>query len=227
MIGRRVNLAAPAGVALLVGITAFGLVACDTGDGKTLRNTVTPTTEPPPATEPLESVAIDENGVVGETAPPTSDDSDPETFTAVAPWVDGAPIDAIYTCEGDNISPAISWHGLPLGTAELAIVVTDDDAVTDGAPFVHWVVAGIAPEDISLIEGSVPQGAIEGVNSFGEVGWGGPCPPQGDGAHTYRFTVHALAQQVELANATPADVLIDFISDVTFARAEVTGTFER
>ena len=206
---------------------ALSLGACDTGDGKTLQSTVTPTTEPPPATEPLESVAIDENGVVGETAPTTADDRGPESFAMVAPWLDGAAIDPLYACDGDNISPAISWYGVPAGTVQLALVVTDDDAVIEGRPFVHWVVAGVSPDDVSIVEGSVPAGAIEAVNSFGEIGWGGPCPPQGDPAHTYRFTLHALAQQVELANATPADQLMGFISDVTFARTELTGTYAR
>ena len=219
----RAALAAVAQAAVLV----LAMGACDTGDGKTLRSTVTPTTEPPPDTEPLESVPVDGAAAIENTFPAASDDSDPQTFGVVAPWTDGEPIDALYTCDGENLSPALSWFGVPAGTVQLALVVVDDDAEIDGEPFVHWVVAGISPSDISIIEGSVPDGAIEAVNSFGEVGWGGPCPPAGSPAHTYRFVLHALAQQVELANATPADELLDYLGDVTFARAETTGTYAR
>lgn len=210
-----------------VAVVALALGACDTGDGKTLRNTVTPTTEPPPDTEPLESVPVDGADAIENTFPPDSGDSDPETFTLVAPWSDGAPVDALNTCDGTDLSPALSWQGVPAGTAQLAVVVVDEDAEVDGEPFVHWVVAGISPADRSIVEGSVPDAAIEAVNSFGDVGWGGPCPPPGDPAHTYRFVLHALAQQVELANATPADELLDYLGDVTFARAELTGTYAR
>jgi Raf kinase inhibitor-like YbhB/YbcL family protein len=218
---------AASATAAWVAVVGLALAACDTGDGKTLRNTVTPTTQPPPDTEPLESVPVDGAGAIENTFPSVTADSDPETFTVVAPWLDGGTIDALYTCDGDDLSPALSWQGVPPGTVQLALVVLDEDATIEDTPFVHWVVAGIAPDDISIIEGSIPDGAIEAVNSFGEVGWGGPCPPEGDEAHTYRFVLHALAQQVELANALPAAELLDYLGDITFARAETTGTYAR
>jgi Raf kinase inhibitor-like YbhB/YbcL family protein len=227
MIERGSSRRATFATAAFLAAVGLALGACDTGDGKTLRSTVTPTTEPPPDTEPLESLPVDGAGAIENTFPSAPDDSNPATFTVVAPWSDGGTIDALYTCDGDDISPALSWQGAPAGTAQLAVVVVDEDADDGGAPFVHWVVAGISPDELSLVEGSVPAGAIEAVNSFGEVGWGGPCPPAGDPAHTYRFVVHALAQQVELANATPADELLDYLGDVTFARAESTGTYAR
>lgn len=222
------------------------LGACDTGDGKTLKDTVVPTTIPPPDTTPLDSVAIDgeAGGVTADSLAANGDGTqlpivptEPAAgrMELIGPWNDGAEIDALYTCDGDDISPAISWMAVPEGTVELALVVVDDGA-TDGAsdaaaagdpPFAHWVIAGFDPEAISLAEGEVPIGSIQATNSFGDVGWGGPCPPVGDGSHDYRFTLHALAQQTELGNGVPADEMVPYLDDLTIATAELTGTYAR
>ena len=89
------------------------------------------------------------------------------------------------------------------------------------------MIAGFDPGAISLAEGEVPIGAIEATNSFGDVGWGGPCPPVGDGPHQYRFTLHALAQQIELGDGAPADEMMPYLDDLTIATAELTGTYAR
>ena len=209
---------------------ALVLAACDTGDGKTLR---TPTgTTTPPSTAPLSSVPIDATlpaedvEDVDLTIPLPTDDVDGE-FQMFGPWIEGAPIGVRYSCEGDNISPALSWASIPAGTTELAVAMIDESAEIDGRPFVHWVVAGIDPADISLLEGDVPLGAVQGVNSFEEIGYGGPCPPQGDPAHTYRITLYALNQQTELADGTPATDLLDFVEEVAIGSVDLTGTFVR
>jgi Raf kinase inhibitor-like YbhB/YbcL family protein len=224
----RHAIAAAAAVALLA--------ACDTGDGKTLKDTVVPTTLPPPDTAPLDSVAIDGaiDGAAGTGAAaegsalpivPTHAATGP--MQLIGPWNDDAPIDALYTCDGDDISPALSWRDVPDAVVELALVVVDDDAGDAGDPVVHWVIAGFDPMAISLAEGEVPVGAIEATNSFGEVGWTGPCPPLGDGPHGYRFKLHALAQQIELGDGVPADEIVPYLEDLTIAAAELTGTYER
>ena len=73
----------------------------------------------------------------------------------------------------------------------------------------------------------MPLGAVQATNSFGTVGWSGPCPPEGEPAHTYRVTMYALNQQVELADGTPADELLDFIEQVAIASTDVTATYQR
>jgi Raf kinase inhibitor-like YbhB/YbcL family protein len=217
------------------------LAACDTGDGKTLRNTVVPTTLPPPDTAPLESTALDGalDGApasgqlpsvtldVGSSAgaPPT--DPIAGEMQLVAPWNDGTAIDGAYTCDGDDTSPPLSWRNVPEGTAELALSVIDVSADSSAGPFVHWIVAGIDPSRSSLLAGAVPDGVIQATNSFGDVGWGGPCPPAGDQPHEYRFMLHALAQQVELGDGVPASEALPYVIDLTTATAEITGTYAR
>lgn len=220
---------------LVSGTVAVALLAaCDTGDGKTLKNTVVPTTLPPPDTTPIESVALDAAGEVGtgalggdSTLPVVPTEVAAGPMQLVGPWNEGAPIDVLYTCDGEGISPALSWRAVPDGAVELALVVVDDDAGTPADPVVHWVVAGFDPASISLVEGQIPVGAIQATNSFGEVGWTGPCPPIGDGPHDYRFKLHALAQQVELGDGVPADEAVDYLEGLTVAAAELTGTYER
>lgn len=223
------------GVAL--GVLGIGVVlaGCDTGDGKTLRNTVVPTTLPPPDTAPLESVEL-ESGEVGSILPgaeatdPVVVPTDPATgpMELIAPWLDGAPIDRIHTCDADDVSPALSWLSAPDEAVEMALGVVDISTVDDdGEPFVHWVIAGFDPATISLIEGEVPLGAIQATNSSDTVGWSGPCPPEGDGPHEYRFTLYALAQQIEFGDGVPADEILPYLSDIALATAEVTGTYER
>jgi Raf kinase inhibitor-like YbhB/YbcL family protein len=220
----------------LLAVAVLG--ACDTGDGKTLKDTVVPTTVPPPDTTPLDSVAIDgeSGGVVADSVPANAEGAPPIVPTEpatgemelTAPWNDGAAIDGLYTCDGEDISPAFSWRAVPVGAVELALVVVDDDGSAAGdREFVHWVIAGFDPGAISLAEGEVPIAAIEATNSFGEVGWGGPCPPVGDGPHEYRFTLHALAQQVELGDGAPANEMMPYLDDLTIATAELTGTYAR
>lgn len=214
-------------------VAVVGLLgACDTGDGKTLPDptgTVAPPTVPPPTTAlpgdvdgtlaslPLESPVSDSDAL-----PPTS----PSPFGIVAPWLDGGSIDPINTCDGDNLSPAMSWTGVPDGTIELAVALVDE-SIDNGPPFIHWVLAGLNPADISVIEGSTPLGAIQGLNFFGNIGYDGPCPPPGDPAHVYRLTIYALNQQVELADGTPATDLLNFVQTVAVASSDVTGTYVR
>lgn len=234
-LGRRTS--RPRSLAWAVaGLTALvGLVACDTGDGKTLpepNGTVAPLTVPPVTTlfapdagGTLASVPLDSD--IGDAA---GDDlgalpTPAGPFGVVAPWADGDPIEVINSCDGADLAPAISWHDVPEGTVQLAVALVDESV--DGTPFVHWVLAGLDPAEISVAEGTTPAGAIRGINSFGNIGYNGPCPPPGDAAHVYRLTVFALSQQVELMDGTDADQLLGFIDAVAFASTAVTGTFAR
>jgi Raf kinase inhibitor-like YbhB/YbcL family protein len=103
----------------------------------------------------------------------------------------GAAIPARFTCSGANVSPELTWRHVPRGATQLEVSVVDEDA--DG--FVHWSVRGLPPRARGVRGGHVlPPGAREGRNGFGKVGWSGPCPPRGDAAHHYLFTVTALGQ---------------------------------
>lgn len=216
------------------------LAACDIGDGTTLRDPVAPTTLPPPDTTPLETVPLDDtlpfddavlDGVPGVESIPApivtdendSTDTDLRVFT---PWADGGPIDVIHTCDGANISPALSWAGIPEGTQEMAVSLVDESNLSNGRPFVHWVMSGIDPDVDRLGEGEVPPGAVRGLNFFGEVGYTGPCPDPGT-TSTFTLTVFALNQQLELADGTPAAELLDVIATVALDSTRSTGTVTR
>jgi Raf kinase inhibitor-like YbhB/YbcL family protein len=103
----------------------------------------------------------------------------------------GSTIPGLYTCSGRDISPPLRWSGVPDGTRELALELIDPDA--PGGPFLHWALAGIRPTVRSLAAGeSIPPGAVAGTNSFGKIGYGGPCPPTGAKPHRYVFVLLAL-----------------------------------
>jgi Raf kinase inhibitor-like YbhB/YbcL family protein len=113
-------------------------------------------------------------------------------------FTDGSTIPPAYTCRGADISPPLSWVGIPAGTVELALVVRDIDADM----FAHWVVAGLSPAVGGLAEDSPPPG-VEATNDFGRGGWAGPCPPSG--THNYQFVVYALAQPSGLTPGLPGE----------------------
>ena len=209
---------------------ALSFAACDTGDGKQLQP-IDPA-DTTSSTVPLDS--IPGSGAAVETLPAASDDVAPPPtvadfgpFTLSAPWIDKTPIDTRYTCDGLDLSPALSWSGLPAGTEELAIAMVDESAVSDGQPFIHWVIAGIQPDEITLVEGETPSGATQAINFFGDVGYGGPCPPLGDDAHNYIFTIYALNMPLELADRTPATEFLDVIENAAIGSTDLTGSFQR
>jgi Raf kinase inhibitor-like YbhB/YbcL family protein len=121
-------------------------------------------------------------------------------FTLSSPeFADGAVIPARHTCDGEDISPRLTWSGAPEGTRSLALVMDDPDAPRGS--FTHWVVYDLPTDLKELGEGST-QGT-RGRNSFGKTGYGGPCPPPGDAPHRYRFTLYALdVPTLALANGT-------------------------
>jgi Raf kinase inhibitor-like YbhB/YbcL family protein len=209
---------------------AIGAIAgCDTGDGKQLK-AFDPADYPSQTTAPssiASDFTIDPSGEFGlpGSADPAAAAAEP--FSLVAPWVDGGTIDARSTCDGLDLSPALSWGGVPAGTAEVAIAMVDDSAVSEGQPFVHWVIGGLDPAEIAVSEGDVPPGALQALNFFGDVGYGGPCPPPGDEPHIYRLTAYALNQQLELADGELATEFLATIATISIASTDVTGTYQR
>lgn len=99
----------------------------------------------------------------------------------------GGNIPSVYTCDGKDISPPLTIEDVPAGAESLALVVDDPDA--PGQTFDHWLVWNIPPETTTISEGQQPKGTA-GENDFGDLTYGGPCPPSG--THTYRFKVYAL-----------------------------------
>jgi hypothetical protein len=142
-----------------------------------------------------------------------------QALTVTAPWRDGGPIDPVYTCKGDNVSPALTWTAAPAGTQEIAITLIDQDAGFD-----HWTMAGIAPSVTSLAENTPPEGAVAALNGSGTAGYAGPCPLSG-ATHTYRITVHYLSRALLMSSGGTAAAMRTAIDEATLATAQVTGTF--
>jgi Raf kinase inhibitor-like YbhB/YbcL family protein len=136
---------------------------------------------------------------------------------------DGGTIPTRYTCDGRNISPPIAWTGAE--GESTALVVTDPDA--PGGEFVHWIVY-LARRGGRFEEGALTRGAREGTNSFGQTGYGGPCPPEGDPPHHYRFTVYALPKGFShpAGDADPSDAVAD-IRSAAVAFGVLSATYGR
>lgn len=138
------------------------------------------------------------------------------------------PIPPRYSCDGQDVSPQLAWSGAPDGTASYAILMEDPDA--PGGTFVHWVYYDIPadtselPEAIAGDERPVP-GGTQGTNSFGSVGYGGPCPP--GGTHRYFFTVYALDVELGLAPGVTKDDFLDAAESHVLAQGTLMGTFGR
>jgi len=141
---------------------------------------------------------------------------------------DGGLIPARYTCDGPNVSPPLSWSGLPPGTKSLALVCEDPDA--PGKTWTHWVVYGIPPTTMQLAEGIVHEetlsnGGKQGKNDFGKIGYGGPCPPSG--THRYFFKLSALDSEISLEPGATKDQLLGAIDGHVLAQGELMGKYKR
>lgn len=139
-----------------------------------------------------------------------------------------------FGCAGGNRSPALSWRGAPDGARSFAVTCYDPDAPT-GSGFWHWIVLNLPLEVTELAagagsgpDGDLPDRAVQVVNDFGTVGYGGPCPPPGHGPHRYLFRVHAVSiEALAVDGATPPAVARFQLHAHTLATATVTGRCER
>jgi Raf kinase inhibitor-like YbhB/YbcL family protein len=144
-------------------------------------------------------------------------------------FADGATIPLVYTCAGEDKSPPLMWVGVPTGAKTLAIVVRDPDA--PGGSFVHWVLYNI-PAAVSELPAGLPkaesiaQGANQGVNGRGQIGYAGPCPPPG-APHHYHFRLYALDNRVGLKAGASADDVEGAIKGHVLGSTELVGTFGR
>ena len=137
----------------------------------------------------------------------------------------GATIPAKYTCDGDETSPPLEWPTVPDGTKSLALLMEDPDAPS--GTFVHWTVYGIPVTARRFEEGKPPPGSSQGENSFGDDRYGGPCPPEGDKAHRYVFSLYALRADLELDAGAKPDEVASAIKGQALARGQLIGTFKR
>jgi Raf kinase inhibitor-like YbhB/YbcL family protein len=146
-------------------------------------------------------------------------------FTLTSPeFAEGGRIPRRFSCDGDDVSPPLSWRGLPDGAVSLALVVDDPDA--NG--FVHWLAYNIdASKTGSLPAGwsGQPDAAAQGTNGFGRLGYGGPCPPSGE--HRYRFRLLALDTLLELPHGPRAADLLAATEGHVLGEARLTASYRR
>ena len=141
----------------------------------------------------------------------------------------GAPIPPDFSCDAGDHSPALAWSGAPAGTKSYVLIVEDPDAPM--GTFVHWVVFNL-PADASGMAADAPKtaeladGARQGNNGMGAVGYKGPCPPPGK-THHYHFELFALDTTLDTPSAGDAASLRAAMQNHVKASTGLVGTFER
>ncbi|HEX9942219.1 MAG TPA: YbhB/YbcL family Raf kinase inhibitor-like protein [Thermoanaerobaculia bacterium] len=137
-----------------------------------------------------------------------------------------------FTCEGDDISPALAWTGVPPAAQSLALIVDDPDAPDPKAPkttWVHWVLYDLPSSATGLPQGvaprDLPPGTREGLNDWKRTGYGGPCPPVG--RHRYFFKLYALDTVLADLHQPTKSKLEDAMDGHVLARAELVGTYQK
>ncbi len=136
---------------------------------------------------------------------------------------EGKPIPAKYTCDSTNVSPALSWSGFPEKTKSFAIIMNDPDA--PNGDWVHWVMYNI-PDTVNSFEEKLDVAkinAIDGLNSWGEKGYNGPCPP--DGAHRYVFKLYALDKILIAKEGMDKEELLQAMKGNILSEATLTGLY--
>jgi Raf kinase inhibitor-like YbhB/YbcL family protein len=145
-------------------------------------------------------------------------------------FTNGQSIPAKYACTGRNISPPLAWNEPPAGTQSLALIMDDPDAPV--GTWVHWVLYNIPahrrdlPEDLPITGKNIDPNAIYvGKNSWGDIGYGGPCPPSG--THRYYFKLYALDTLISLLPGAGKEQLLREMEAHILAQGELMGTFSK
>ncbi len=139
-----------------------------------------------------------------------------------------------FGCDGENISPQLFWENAPEGTKSFAVTIHDPDAPT-GSGWWHWLVFDIPATVHELKSGAgdvrkklAPAGAVQSMTDFGATGYGGPCPPEGDGPHAYVVTVYVLKKEKLGLDEKANPALVGFYLNAnTLAKASIIFYYER
>jgi Raf kinase inhibitor-like YbhB/YbcL family protein len=144
-------------------------------------------------------------------------------------FTNGGEIPRKYTCSGENVSPALTFSGASSKARTLAVIADDPDA--PGGTWTHWIMWNIPAQAESLPEAVPPReslenGACQGRNDFGRIGYGGPCPPPGR-PHRYFFRAYAVDAALELKPGAGRGELESALKPHVVAQAEWMGVFKR
>lgn len=139
-------------------------------------------------------------------------------------FTNGEKIPRKYGYKIENINPPLRIKGIPSTTKSLALIMDDPDAIgAVGKIWVHWIIWNIDPTITEIKEDSIPPGSIEGKTDFGEIGYGGPAPP--DKEHTYIFKLYALDNKLNLKNNASKIDLEKSMKNHILAEARLTGKY--
>ena len=148
-------------------------------------------------------------------------------------FADGDAVPRRFTGDGRNVSPALAWSGVPPAARELALIVEDPDA-PGRRPWVHWLLYKIPADAAGLPEGvprgatpAKPAGMLQGRNSWGRLGYGGPAPPKGHSVHHYHFTLFVLDRALDVFHSLTKEQLWRAMSGHVIDQAELVGTYGR
>ncbi len=164
------------------------------------------------------AVAAACGGDDGATPTPAASFAEMELHSISFP--DGGDIPVGFTCAGAGLPLPFAWSGAPVGTVSFVFTMDDPDA----GGFVHWLLWNIPPDLTEFL--SPPEDAVNGKNSFGDVGYGPPCPPKGS-THIYRARIYALDATLALDEGATRDHVEDAMQGHVLARGQVTGSFGR
>ncbi|CUU07630.1 phospholipid-binding protein, PBP family [Candidatus Kryptobacter tengchongensis] len=143
----------------------------------------------------------------------------------------GETIPKKFTCDGQDYSPELSWENAPAGTKSFALICEDPDA--PGRTFIHWVIYDIPANVTRLAENVKKVGLVDdkikqGINDFGRIGYGGPCPPRGHKPHRYIFKLYALdVETLGLNSGATAEQVEAKAKGHILGEAKITGLYGR
>src|SRR3972149_6991548 len=196
---------------LMVALSTL-LIACG-GDEEA---TQTPPARPSPAMGTGATATVDSSATFALTS---------DAFTA------GGSIPARFTCDGEDLSAVLTWDGVPDNAQSFVLIMDDPDA--PGGTFTHWLIYNMSSQARGLPEGvekaeRPDDGAIgfQGRNDFGDIGYGGPCPPAGD-AHSYDFRLYAIDGLIDLGPGASKEELLVAMEGRMLAVATMIATYER
>lgn len=133
------------------------------------------------------------------------------------------PIPVIHTCDGHGLSLPLLISDVPVDTVTLALIVNDPDA--PGGSFIHWTMWNIDPQTRKVEAGTLPAGAVEGVNSAALPGYIGPCPPSG--THHYECTLYALSRSLLIPPSSTVGDLRHAMDNAILGEEKLVGTYSR
>jgi Raf kinase inhibitor-like YbhB/YbcL family protein len=165
----------------------------------------------------------------GELAAPAEQAASAPDFDINSPaFAQDEAIPTQFTCDGDDVSPALEWRDPPQDTKSFALVADDPDA--PAGTWVHWVLYNLPADARGLpqavpSDGDLTDGSRHGTNSWKRLGYGGPCPPSG--THRYFFKLYALDITLDLEPGATKDQLLQAMEGHILAQTDLMGTYTR